>query len=314
MDCTTIGSAATGREITETEIEDLYKVLASVTDGRCKRGRRYEAADLLTAMMLAKLAGEEAWSGIAQWVRLRLTWLQQVIPLPKAPCANCYRYLCERIDAMELNAKVAEFFTGQAGEEGGDGATATANDADSAVGSVASMCHWACDGKELRGTYRLVHGERQRAQGVFCVYDVSHAYTQALLPIESKGFEQAVFRQWLHTTQLSGCVVTADALHTHPAVCRGRGSVRISVYEGRTTLWPSAADGLWHRPQRRGSRGPGGSPVASAVPLTPVAGRLCLAGSGWTITPRSSSYAPQRGLRTDSWPPSTFSAALSILA
>jgi len=153
-------------------------------------------------------------------VRLRLTWLQQVIPLPKAPCTNCYRYLCERIDAMELNAKVAEFFVGQAGEEGGDGATATANEADSAVGSVASMRHWACDGKELRGTYRLVHGERQRAQGVFCVYDVSHADTQALLPIESKGFEQAVFCQWLHTTQLNGCVVTADALHTHPSVCR----------------------------------------------------------------------------------------------
>lgn len=69
------------------------------------------------------------------------------------------------------------------------------------------------------------------------------------------------------------------------------GSVRISVYEGRTPYGPFAAEGSWNRPQRPGSRGE----EARAVPLTPVAGRLCLAGSGWTITPHSSSCAPQRG-------------------
>ena len=99
MDCTTIDGVATGCGVTESEIANLYQVLASVRDGRCERGRRYAAADVLTAMMLAKMAGEEAWSGIAQWVGLRLSWLQKVIELPKAPCANCYRYLCERVTA-----------------------------------------------------------------------------------------------------------------------------------------------------------------------------------------------------------------------
>lgn len=222
MDCTTIGAAVIERRVTEAEIPDLYQVLRSVRDGRCRRGRRYAAADLLTAMLLAKMAGEQAWSGIAQWVELRLAWLQQVLVLPDAPCANCYHYLCERIDAMELNEKVAEFFARQtkleqAAEEQSSGA---AHEVDAPAADVASMRHLACDGKELRGTYRLVCGVRQRAQGVFCVYDVSHDYTEALLPIESKGFEQAVFRAWLRTAQLRGCVVTADALHTHPAVCR----------------------------------------------------------------------------------------------
>lgn len=234
MDCTTYGPVLTAREIAAAQIPDLYQILTTVTDGRCARGRRYGAAPVLTAMMVAKMAGEEAWSGIAQWVSLRLEWLQQVIPLPKAPCANCYRYLCERIDAGELNAKVADFFAGPQRDdevttvtveativEGGAGEVCDAGCAlDSPAPKLAGLRHLACDGKELRGTHRFVCGNRQVAQGTFAVYDVSHRYTQALLPLEGKGMEQAVFRAWLRSAELQGCVVTADALHTQTVVCR----------------------------------------------------------------------------------------------
>lgn len=206
MDCNTVCPEASHGEMELLRIRDLEGALKAVTDGRAKRGRRYEAATVLTVMVLAKMAGEQTWSGIAQWVRLRLGWLQEAVALSKAPCANSYRYICEHIDAVELNAKVAIFLS-EGKEE--------------AVGPVAAeRRHLACDGKELRGSHRLVKGQEQAAQQLFGIYNVGAGYMEALVPIAGKGYEPAAFRQWLKGQTLQGTLISADALHTQTVVCR----------------------------------------------------------------------------------------------
>lgn len=272
MDCTTNDSAVTDREIAVTQIPNLYQVLTKVTDGRCARGWRFGSAPVLTAMMVAKMAGEQARSGIAQWVELRLAWLQQVIPLPKAPCANCYRYVCKRIDAGELNGKVADFFAGPQPESENEEAsdTVVASMAERGDGeacdagcsltppapTLANLRHLACDGKELRGSHRFVYGNRQAAQGVFTVNDVSHRYTQALLPLAGKGTEQAVFRVWLRSAELQGCVVTADALHTQSTVCRAirrRGGEHLLIVKRNQRALHADIDFLYRESNRGGN-------------------------------------------------------------
>src|SRR5687768_17719999 len=88
----------------DVEAESLYAVLQGVNDQRAKRGQRYEAALVLTLMLLAKLAGEQSLRGIAQWVHLRVDWLQTLLPLldTHTPCANTYRYICSHVDVDEL--------------------------------------------------------------------------------------------------------------------------------------------------------------------------------------------------------------------
>jgi predicted transposase YbfD/YdcC len=194
----------------------LEQALKAVTDRRGKRGRRYEAATVLTVMVLAKMAGEQTWSGIAQWVRLRLAWLQEVVALPKAPCANSYRYICEHIDAVELNAKVAMFL----GEGKEEAVGPVCGAAVCATVQAAEMRHLACDGKELRGSHRLVEGQEQAAQQVFGIYNVEAGYMEAVVPIAGKGYEPAAFRQWLKGQTLQRTLITADALHTQTVVCR----------------------------------------------------------------------------------------------
>ena len=78
------------------KICSLYERLQKVPDRRKERGKRYEAAVVLTLLVLAKLAGETKMSGIAQWARLRGSWLSQVLALrsEKLPCANTYQYVC----------------------------------------------------------------------------------------------------------------------------------------------------------------------------------------------------------------------------
>jgi hypothetical protein len=96
----------------EVEARSLYQVLQEVTDGRKKRGRRYEAAVVLTIIVLAKMAGEKGLSGIAHWARLRLDWLRQRLPLKRAtlPCANTYQYICDHMALDELNEKLGTYF------------------------------------------------------------------------------------------------------------------------------------------------------------------------------------------------------------
>lgn len=97
-------------QVMDVAAESLYAVLQGVNDQRAKRGQRYEAALVLTLMLLAKLASEQSLRGIAQWVHLRVTWLQTVLPCldTRTPCANTYRYIHINVD--ELNHSLGRFF------------------------------------------------------------------------------------------------------------------------------------------------------------------------------------------------------------
>jgi hypothetical protein len=50
----------------ERQVHTLSEMLQAVPDKRGKRGRRYEAVTVLVILLLAKLAGEQSISGIAQ--------------------------------------------------------------------------------------------------------------------------------------------------------------------------------------------------------------------------------------------------------
>jgi predicted transposase YbfD/YdcC len=113
-----------------------------------------------------------------------------------------------------------------AAQEGGARATgkASCSSVCSSVEPLRALRHLACDGKELRGSYRLTATGVQPAQGVLTIYDVASGRTEAFLPIDGKGFEAKALRSWLaaHSAAqtLTGCLVTADALHTQSRVCK----------------------------------------------------------------------------------------------
>ncbi|MCZ7570929.1 MAG: transposase family protein [Ardenticatenaceae bacterium] len=56
-------------------------------------------------MILAKLAGEQTMSGIAQWARRRRAWLGEGLKLsrPTLPCANSSTLIRDQGEVEELN-------------------------------------------------------------------------------------------------------------------------------------------------------------------------------------------------------------------
>lgn len=200
----------------EIEAESIYQVLQEVKDGRQKRGRRYEAAVALTIIVLAKMAGEKAMSGIAHWARLRLEWLEQKLPLKCAtlPCANTYQYICDRIALEELNQKLGAYF-----------ATVKAAAVEpkcpesraSAVGR--GEHHLALDGKSLRGTAAAGTLPR-KAVHLVGLYHVTQQYVLRQATVPGLGQERKAALHLMQGMNLQGCVVSADALHTQPAWCQ----------------------------------------------------------------------------------------------
>jgi predicted transposase YbfD/YdcC len=213
------------REPEEAKIRSLYERLQRVPDRRKQRGKRYEAAVVLTLLVLAKLAGETKMSGIAQWARLRAEWLSRVLSLHagQAPCANTYQYVCDRIDKAALDAEIEAF---------------------SAERSVRSLPEpgeklrkWrqiAIDGKALRGTDRQVAPGRE-GQMIVSAYAVGTRQVIKQALVEKKGKEPAAAMSLIEQLDLKGCVVSADALHTRPKWCRAlrqRGGHYLLIVKG----------------------------------------------------------------------------------
>ena len=200
----------------EVEAGSLYEALAQVTDGRKKRGRRYGAALILTLIALAKMTGQTSLLGIADWARLRIEELRSALSLTRAtlPCANTYRYVCDHIDPAELNETLADFFRAV-----GEKARQSLEVKTAALPTGRGEQHLALDGKSLRGTAGRKTSDHQAIQ-LLGLYHVSHQYMARQVTIPGPGREQEVAPQLIEEMDLTGCVVSADALHTQPAWCQ----------------------------------------------------------------------------------------------
>ncbi|HQY93843.1 MAG: hypothetical protein WAU00_19450 [Caldilinea sp.] len=73
------------------DVRSLYEVLARVPDRRKPCGKRCSSALVLTLLLLAKMSGESKLSGVAQWARLRIDWVQAHLLLERARLPSAYR-------------------------------------------------------------------------------------------------------------------------------------------------------------------------------------------------------------------------------
>jgi predicted transposase YbfD/YdcC len=197
------------------DVQTLYAVLAQVQDKRKARGKRYEAALVLTLLLLAKMSGESRLSGIAQWARLRLEWVQAHLPLPRAslPCGNTYHNVCDQIDLAELNQRLADFFAPPE-----DAQVEVEQRPVAPKAAAQPLRQWVLDGKSLRGTHRPAHA--QPAQSVLSLYDVQNQHVVAQRELAGKGHERTTALALVQELDLSGILLSADALHTQPAWCK----------------------------------------------------------------------------------------------
>jgi predicted transposase YbfD/YdcC len=180
------------------EVSRLWRRLAALPDRRKRRGKRYALPLVLLLIVLAKLAGEDRPSGIADWVQHRREQLAQALGcrLARAPHHNTYRrVLAQAVTPAELDAALSAFFR--------------------ELPQVGQSVLISIDGKTLKGTLDAAdpHGTH-----LLAAYLPQEGIVLVQLAVDRKANEIRVAPTLVEGLDLRGKIVAADSLHTQRAL------------------------------------------------------------------------------------------------
>ena len=191
MDCKGAGLAVNPKGLV-VDLGSLYTWLGKLSDHRHARGVRYRLVTVLVLVVLAKLAGEDRVSGIAEWIGHRMGLLTELLPgcQGQAPHRTTLsRILAWAIDVCEFEKTVHRFFISAPGA----GRSIVVN----------------LDGKTLRGT--IPAGE-SRGLHLLAAFLPAEGWVLMQVEVDKKENEVKAAPQVLKSIDLRGKVVTGDAL------------------------------------------------------------------------------------------------------
>jgi predicted transposase YbfD/YdcC len=176
------------------EVKTLVEHLEQVPDERQARGKRYQMSLLLTLIVLAKLAGEQKPSGIAQWLQLRRQQLVEAFGCRHAqvPSLNTIRRKLRQEQVSQALQPVLGRFLHQC--YGGQQSELV-----------------ALDGKTLRRT--IPKGKTQEVH-LLAAYLPAEGVVLMQAAVASKENEITIAPQLLSALDLKGRVVCGDAMFT----------------------------------------------------------------------------------------------------
>ncbi|MBL0886909.1 ISAs1 family transposase [Myceligenerans sp. I2] len=162
-------------------------------DPRARRGRRHSVGALVAVALCAVLTGARGFTAIAEWAgdagRVRLARLGMV---RRAADESTFRRVLSRLDPTALEEALGAWAVTRARKTGGRRV-------------------YAIDGKAVRGA------RKKGAARAFLVAALDHVTgtVAAQVGVEAKGSEITAARVLLGLLDLTGAVLTLDALHTN---------------------------------------------------------------------------------------------------
>ncbi|MFJ5901276.1 ISAs1 family transposase [Streptomyces sp. NPDC093064] len=190
----------------------LFSFLDLLPDPRGVRGRRYPLSALVTAAAASVLAGARSLTAITEWIGDAPTWARRTLGFPvdpltgavSVPHPHTLRRLLVRLDGDPLDRAIGAFLAARA-TPAGPGLRAI-----------------AVDGKALRGSRTAT------TPYITLLAAMDHdGHVLAQRQVSDKSNEIPAFQPLLSTIDLTGTVVTTDALHTqhaHGTYLRERGA------------------------------------------------------------------------------------------
>lgn len=208
---TTVAAAESGR------VDELLDLLAMVPDPRDPRGVRYPLAGILAVAVTAVLAGARSFAAIGDWAAdLSGEYLAR-IGLTAAPEESTLRKLFTRLDADALDRLL-----------GGWMWTRTRH--------VQGRRVIALDGKTVRGARKRADSA-QVAPHLVSAFDHASGAVLGQVAVAAKSNEIPVVRDLLACFDLTGAVITVDAMHTQTdtaTAITGAGADYVFTVKGNT--------------------------------------------------------------------------------
>jgi predicted transposase YbfD/YdcC len=189
---------------------DLLVALGAVPDPRARRGVRHGFVAVLAIAVCAVLAGACTFTAIAEWARDLPVGVRVRLGLRRiAPSESTIRRILQAVDAQALDAVLSAWLAARSATPGRD------------AGPARRMI--AIDGKSARGA----HGPDGRAVHLLAAFDQASGVVLGQSVVDGKTNEITAFAPLLDRIDITGAIITADALHTqhrHADYLRARGA------------------------------------------------------------------------------------------
>ena len=208
--CASLSIAAVAEQVGGTSLPDpvvlapsLRTALTGLVDPRGRRGVRHGLTVVLTATVCAVAAGARSFVAVAEWVADLPAELAVVLGVDRrCPSESAIRRLLGKVDADRFDTVIGAFVQ-----------TLTA-----AVAPAGRRRVLAVDGKSLRGSRHTdADGVTHPGRHLLAVIDHHTRTVLGQVDVDGKTNEITAFAPLLDTlvrTDLTGVVITADALHT----------------------------------------------------------------------------------------------------
>jgi predicted transposase YbfD/YdcC len=214
------GLPAADRGVLVGNIPQLMAHLAWVPDPRDPRGVRHSLCSLLSVAVAAALTGATSFTAIGEWIADAPPEVLSALGVRYDPLSRVHRVpdeatiraVLERLDASAFTAATGAWL---------DSLSKAQDDAGQAAGEQAAAVPSGrrprrrsikVDGKSMRGTRH--HTASGRARHLLAACSGRHGTVVAQVEIDGKTSELSAFEPLLRPLDLTGTVVTADALHT----------------------------------------------------------------------------------------------------
>ena len=172
-------------------IKSFAKRFASLPDPRRQRTQRHQLLDILAIAILGTLCGADNWVDIADFGRTKEDWLRQFLELPNGiPSHDTFGRVFARLDPEAFRACFLDF-----------------------VHDVRDLTQdriIAIDGKTLRGSHN--HSSGQKPIHMVSAWAAVNHLVLGQVKVDDKSNEITAIPQLLRLLDISGCVVTLDAM------------------------------------------------------------------------------------------------------
>ena len=173
-------------------VDQIYNRFENVTDPRVNRGTNYPLIEMVFVALCGAICDCNAWTDVATFGEAKLGWFRKFLPFEKGiPSHDTFSEVFARLETLEFYAALESWAMSMARSLKGETV--------------------AFDGKALRGSF-------DEAAGKSALHSVSAwacglRMCIALKSVEEKSNEIPAVQQLIDMLDLSGAVVTADAMH-----------------------------------------------------------------------------------------------------
>ena len=204
----------------ETPLEKIEEQFGRVQDPRIERSKEHKLIDIISIAICAVICGAEGWVDIENFGKSKIAWLKTFLELPNGiPSHDTFGRVFSLIDPEEFQESFHSWVQ--------------------SVHELTSGQVIAVDGKQLRGSKDSFLGK----QAIYMVSAWAEANEMVLgqRKVNEKSNEITAIPELLKILDVSGCIVTIDAIGTQTKIAKviieGGADYLLSVKENQGHLY-----------------------------------------------------------------------------